>query len=282
MSHQPTSHAAPGAEKPIAAAPPPSVRVPSPLIETRSVCKNYGALRALEDVSIAVREGEFVSIVGPNGAGKTTLVNLLTGLLVPTRGEVYFKGGNIAGVGPVTLATQGMARTFQLVQIFPELTVAETIATALVTRQGKRWRLLSPLLRDAQIATRAAEIAGMFGLSSRLATLSRLLAQGEKKLLDVASAFALDPQLILLDEPTSGVSTAEKHAVMATLVGAARAASVKAIILVEHDMDLVAAYSQRIIALSEGRVLADLPPEKFFADPVVIDTVVGKRRGVSC
>ena len=282
MSHQPTSHAAPGAEKPIAAAPPPSVRVPSPLIETRSVCKNYGALRALEDVSIAVREGEFVSIVGPNGAGKTTLVNLLTGLLVPTRGEVYFKGGNIAGVGPVTLATQGMARTFQLVQIFPELTVAETIATALVTRQGKRWRLLSPLLQDAQIATRVAEIAGMFGLSSRLATLSRLLAQGEKKLLDVASAFALDPQLILLDEPTSGVSTAEKHAVMATLVGAARTASVKAIILVEHDMDLVAAYSQRIIALSEGRVLADLPPEKFFADPVIIDTVVGKRRGVSC
>ena len=282
MSHQPTSHAAPGAEKPIAAAPPPSVRVPSPLIETRSVCKNYGALRALEDVSIAVREGEFVSIVGPNGAGKTTLVNLLTGLLVPTRGEVYFKGGNIAGVGPVTLATQGMARTFQLVQIFPELTVAETIATALVTRQGKRWRLLSPLLQDAQIAARVAEIAGMFGLSSRLATLSRLLAQGEKKLLDVASAFALDPQLILLDEPTSGVSTAEKHAVMATLVGAARTASVKAIILVEHDMDLVAAYSQRIIALSEGRVLADLPPEKFFADPVIIDTVVGKRRGVSC
>ena len=282
MSHQPTSHAAPGAEKPIAAAPPPSVRVPSPLIETRSVCKNYGALRALEDVSIAVREGEFVSIVGPNGAGKTTLVNLLTGLLVPTRGEVYFKGGNIAGVGPVTLATQGMARTFQLVQIFPELTVAETIATALVTRQGKRWRLLSPLLQDAQIATRVAEIAGMFGLSSRLATFSRLLSQGEKKLLDVASAFALDPQLILLDEPTSGVSTAEKHAVMATLVGAARTASVKAIILVEHDMDLVAAYSQRIIALSEGRVLADLPPEKFFADPVVIDTVVGKRRGVSC
>jgi len=282
MSHQPTSHAAPGAEKPIAAAPPPSVRVPSPLIETRSVCKNYGALRALEDVSIAVREGEFVSIVGPNGAGKTTLVNLLTGLLVPTRGEVYFKGGNIAGVGPVTLATQGMARTFQLVQIFPELTVAETIATALVTRQGKRWRLLSPLLQDAQIAARVAEIAGIFGLSSRLATLSRLLAQGEKKLLDVASAFALDPQLILLDEPTSGVSTAEKHAVMATLVGAARTASVKAIILVEHDMDLVAAYSQRIIALSEGRVLADLPPEKFFADPVVIDTVVGKRRGVSC
>jgi branched-chain amino acid transport system ATP-binding protein len=246
------------------------------------VCKNYGAFRALQEVSIAVRAGEFVSIVGPNGAGKTTLVNLLTGLLMPSKGAVYFKGRDIAGVGPVTLATQGMARTFQLVQIFPELTAAESIAAAVVTRQRKGWRLLSSLLQDGEIATRVAEIAGMFGLSSRLATPSRLLSQGEKKLLDVASAFALDPQVILLDEPTSGVSTAEKHAVMTTLVGAARAAGVEAIILVEHDMDLVAAYSHRIIALSEGRVLADLPPEKFFADPVIIETVVGKRRGVSC
>jgi branched-chain amino acid transport system ATP-binding protein len=249
------------------------------LIETRGVSKHYGAFCALDNVSIAVREGEFVSIVGPNGAGKTTLVNLLTGLLVPTKGEVYFKGENIAGVGPVALATRGMARTFQLVQTFPQLTVAETIGAAVVTRQGKQWRLFSPLLQDAEIAARVAEIAGIFGLGGRLASLSRLLSQGEKKLLDVASAFALEPQVILLDEPTSGVSTAEKHTVMKTLVGAARAAGVDAIILVEHDMDLVASYSHRIIALSEGKVLADLPPETFFADPVIIETVVGKRKG---
>jgi len=254
----------------------------TPLIETRGVSKSYGAFRAVEDVSIAVREGEFVSIVGPNGAGKTTLLNLLTGLLVPTKGEVYFKGRNIAGIGPVALATRGMARTFQLVQIFPQLTVAETIATAVVTRQGKRWRLLAPLLEDGEIATRVAEIAGIFGLASRLAVPARLLSQGEKKLLDVASAFALEPQLILLDEPTSGVSTAEKHAVMRTLVGAAQAAGVAAIILVEHDMDLVASYSHRILALSEGRVLADLPPQTFFADPVVIETILGKRRCSRC
>jgi len=251
----------------------------TPLIETRGVSKHYGAFRALDDISIAVAAGEFVSIVGPNGAGKTTLVNLLTGLLVPSKGEVYFQGRNIAGVGPVTLAAHGMARTFQLVQIFPQLTVAETIAAAVVTRQGKRWRLFSPLLADAAIASRATEIAGIFGLEHRLDTPSRLLSQGEKKLLDVASAFALEPQVILLDEPTSGVSTAEKHAVMRTLVSAARAAGVKAIILVEHDMDLVASYSHRIIALAEGRVLADLPPDTFFADPVIIETVVGKRRG---
>jgi branched-chain amino acid transport system ATP-binding protein len=179
----------------------------------------------------------------------------------------------------VALATRGMARTFQLVQIFPQLTVAETIGAAVVTRQGKQWRLLSPLLADKEISARVAEIAGIFGLEQRLDTLSRLLSQGEKKLLDVASAFALEPQVILLDEPTSGVSTAEKHTVMKTLVGAARAAGVDAIILVEHDMDLVASYSHRIIALSEGKILADLPPDAFFADPVIIETVVGKRRG---
>ena len=251
----------------------------TPLIETRGVSKHYGAFCALDDISLSVSEGEFVSIVGPNGAGKTTLVNLLTGLLAPTKGEVYFKGRNIAGVGPVMLATRGMARTFQLVQIFPQLTVAETIAAAVVTRQGKRWRLFSPLLDDQEIAARVAEIAGIFGLEHRLPTLSRLLSQGEKKLLDVASAFALQPQVILLDEPTSGVSSAEKHTVMKTLVAAAQASGVKAIILVEHDMDLVASYSHRIIALSEGRVLADLPPETFFADPIIIETVVGKRRG---
>jgi len=251
----------------------------SPLIETKGVSKHYGAFRALDDVTVAVSEGEFVSIVGPNGAGKTTLVNLLTGLLVPTKGEVYFKGHSIAGVGPVALAERGMARAFQLVQIFPQLTVAETIAAAVVTRQGKHWRLFSSLSGDAEIKARVEEIARIFGLERRLPTISRLLSQGEKKLLDVASAFALNPELILLDEPTSGVSSAEKHGVMKTLITAAGAAGVKAIILVEHDMDLVASYSQRIIALSEGRVLADLPPGPFFADPMIIETVVGKRRG---
>jgi branched-chain amino acid transport system ATP-binding protein len=251
----------------------------APLIETKGVSKHYGELSALEDVSVAVREGEFVSVVGPNGAGKTTLVNVLTGLLVPTKGEVFFKGANIAGVGPVVLARRGMARTFQLVQIFPQLTVAETIAAAVISQQEKQWRLFAALSADAAVRDRVAEIASIFRLERRLESPSRLLSQGEKKLLDVASAFALNPEVILLDEPTSGVSTAEKHGLMQTLVAAAKAAGVKAIILVEHDMDLVASYSHRIIALSEGKVLADLPPGPFFSDPVIIETVVGKRRG---
>jgi branched-chain amino acid transport system ATP-binding protein len=249
------------------------------LLETRNVSKSYGAFRALDQVSMTVHDGELVSVVGPNGAGKTTLVNLLTGLLAPTGGEVLFMGKDIAGVGPVELADHGLARAFQLIQIFPKLTVAETIAAALVSRQKKRWRLFASLSGDGQVNARVREVAEIFGMTHRLGTVSSALSQGEKKLLDVASAFALDPQVILLDEPTSGVSTGDKHAIMKTLIAAAKRAGVKGIVLVEHDMDLVAAYSHRIIALSEGRVLADLPPDAFFADPHLIETVIGKRRG---
>ena len=249
------------------------------LLETRNVGKTYGVFRALGGVTMAVQSDEIVSVVGPNGAGKTTLVNLLTGLLTPSEGEVLFMGKPIAGLGPVALADYGLARAFQLIEVFPTLTVAETIAAAIVSRQKKRWRLLSRLSADEKVRARVREVADIFGLTDRLATVTATLSQGEKKLLDVASAFALDPQAILLDEPTSGVSTAEKHAIMRTLIAAARRAGVKGILLVEHDMDLVATYSSRIIALSEGRVLADLPPKQFFADPHLIETVIGKRRG---
>jgi branched-chain amino acid transport system ATP-binding protein len=250
-----------------------------PLLEAKGVSKHFGEFRALQDVSLAVNENEFVSVVGPNGAGKTTLVNLLTGLLAPSSGQVFFKGKSIGGVGPIALAERGMARTFQLVQIFPQLTVAETIAAAVVSQQQKQWRLFAALSGDAAVFQRVRQIAGIFGLSDRLEHPARMLSQGEKKLLDVASAFALSPEVILLDEPTSGVSTSEKHALMQTLIGAAKAAGVKSVILVEHDMDLVATYSQRIVALAEGKVLADLPPGPFFADPHIIATVVGKRIG---
>ncbi|MBO0753514.1 MAG: ABC transporter ATP-binding protein [Bradyrhizobiaceae bacterium] len=247
------------------------------LLETRGVSRSFGAFRALAGVNIAIGEDEVVSVVGPNGAGKTTLVNTLTGLLPPTSGQVMFKGRCIAGLGPVRLAEQGLVRSFQLIEIFPALTVAETIAAAVISRQKKRWRPFWPVAGDAAIGDRVREVAGIFGLTGRLDAVAGALSQGEKKLLDVASAFALDPQVILLDEPTSGVSTAEKHDIMRTLTAAGRQAGVKAIVLVEHDMDLVAAYSSRIVALSGGEVIADLAPERFFADPHLVATVVGKR-----
>ena len=249
------------------------------LIETLGIRKAYGDFVALDAVSLSISDGELVSIVGPNGAGKTTLVNVLTGLLKPTSGVVRFKGQDIAGIGPVALAKRGMARAFQLVHIFPALTVAETIAVAVVSQSGKSLQLFASLKRDAAVAERVREVAAIFGLEGKLDSEARLLSQGEKKLLDIASAFALSPEVILLDEPTSGVSTSDKHGMMRSVVDAAKRAGVKAIILVEHDMDLVAEYSSRIVALKEGRVLADKPPAEFFRDPEIVAAIVGKMVG---
>jgi branched-chain amino acid transport system ATP-binding protein len=249
------------------------------LIETVGIGKAYGDFVALDDVSLSIADGELVSIVGPNGAGKTTLVNVLTGLLKPTSGVVRFKGQDIAGIGPVALAKRGMARAFQLVHIFPAMTVAETIAVAVVSQSGKSLRLFASVAHDSAVNARVREVAAIFGLEGKLASEARLLSQGEKKLLDIASAFALSPEVILLDEPTSGVSTADKHGIMRSVVDAAKRAGVKAIILVEHDMDLVAEYSSRIVALKEGRVLADRPPAEFFRDPEIVSAIVGKMVG---
>jgi branched-chain amino acid transport system ATP-binding protein len=249
------------------------------LIETVGVGKAYGDFVALDGVSLTISAGELVSIVGPNGAGKTTLVNVLTGLLAPTAGIVRFKGEDIAGIGPVELARRGMARAFQLVHIFPAMTVAETIAVAVVSQAGRGLNMFASVKADAALRGKARDVAAIFGLEGKLDTESRLLSQGEKKLLDIASAFALAPEVILLDEPTSGVSSADKHGMMRNVIAAAKRAGVKAIILVEHDMDLVAEYSSRIVALTAGRVLADRPPAEFFGDPEIVGAVVGKRVG---
>ncbi|HEV8474819.1 MAG TPA: ABC transporter ATP-binding protein [Methylomirabilota bacterium] len=246
------------------------------LLEAVDVRKQYGAFTALDGVSLAISAGEFVSIIGPNGAGKTTLVNVLSGRLAPTSGTVRFKGQDVAGIGPVRLARRGMARSFQLVTIFPGLTVGETLAVAVVSRLRRGARLFAALGADAEVSAAVAEVAELFGLADALGRPARTLPQGDKKLLDVASAFALNPEVILLDEPTSGVSTRDKTAIMDVLVTAARRVGIKAIIQVEHDMDIVFGYSDRIIALHQGRVLADATPDAIRAQESVVATVVGR------
>ena len=239
--------------------------------------KLYGEVCALDGVSLAIDAGEFVSIIGPNGAGKSTLINVLTGVLRPTAGAVTFKDRDVSGLGPARLARLGIARSFQLVQIFPDLTVLETLQAAVVSRLGRGTRLFASLAADREVQEGAIDVAELFGLGEKRHVPAKQLPQGDKKLLDVASAFALRPELILLDKPTSGVSTADKTIIIETRVSASKRIGVRAIIQVEHDMDIVFAYSDRIIALHEGRVLADGPPAAIEADRRVVDTVVGRR-----
>jgi branched-chain amino acid transport system ATP-binding protein len=246
------------------------------ILEARDIRQLYGDFCALDGVSLAVEPGQIVSIIGPNGAGKSTLINVLTGLLRPTQGAVRFKGRDIRGIGPVRLAQLGLARSFQLVQIFPDLTVRETLQAAAVSRLGRGRRFLASLAGDREVARDAERIAELFGLAGHLASPARTLPQGDKKLLDVASAFALRPEAILLDEPTSGVSTRDKTAVMEMLVRASRGVGIATILLVEHDMDIVFAYSDRIVALQQGRVLADTTPEGLRRNEALVAAVVGR------
>ena len=249
----------------------------TPILESKAVSKHYGVYRALQDVSLQFFENEIVAIVGPNGAGKTTFVNVLTGLLKPTHGEVTFHGKSIAGVGPVKLAKLGMARAFQLVQIFPQLSVQETIIAAVISQRNMQYNFWSSVGSQAELTERALEVAAIFNLDKKMTWQASYLSQGEKKLLDIASAFALSPEVILLDEPTSGISTSEKRGIMDTLMVAAKLAGIKTMLLVEHDMELVAEYSTRIVALAEGKLLADLPPNEFFNDPELQANIIGKR-----
>jgi branched-chain amino acid transport system ATP-binding protein len=249
------------------------------ILQAEKLTKYYGEFRALHDVSLGVAAGEFVSIIGPNGAGKSTLINLLSGLARPSAGSVRFKDRDIAGIGPVKLAKLGMARSFQLVQIFPGLTVLETLQAAVAARLGHGRRLFASLAADREVQDGAREVADLFGLSAKRDVLARHLPQGDKKLLDVASAYALRPEIILLDEPTSGVSTGDKTAIMEILVGAAKRIGLKAILQVEHDMDIVFGYSDRIVALHQGAVIADASPKDVQADQRLVDLVVGRRRG---
>ncbi len=248
------------------------------ILEAQGLRQFYGQFCALDGVSLGIREGEFVSVIGPNGAGKSTLIDVLTGVLRPTAGTVRFKGGDIAGIGPAALVRLGMARSFQLVHIFPDLTVLETLQAAVVSRLGRGKQLFASLDADREVQEAALEVAELFGLGGKCHVPARTLPQGDKKLVDIASAFALKPEIILLDEPTSGVSTAEKSTIMEVLVGASKRMGLRAIIQVEHDMDIVFGYSDRIIALHQGKVLADGPPDAIRADAHVVDMVIGRQR----
>lgn len=246
------------------------------LLDAAAVSKHYGPFKALEGVSLQIREGDFVSVVGPNGAGKSTLVNVLTGLQKPTAGTVTFCGEDIAGVGPVELGRRGMARAFQLVSVFPDLTVRSTLAVAACSHLGLRWQWFSEFSRNEEVDRIVTRTARAFGLESVLDMPARSLPHGRRKLLDVASALALHPKVLLLDEPTAGVSTADKDGVMQTLLAAAESLGVKAILLVEHDMDLVARYSSRIVAMMSGTKIADQSRDDFLRNEEALGIVVGK------
>jgi branched-chain amino acid transport system ATP-binding protein len=242
------------------------------VLEAHGLTKSFGGVLAVDDVSVAIAPREIVGIVGSNGAGKTTFVNLVTGYLKPDRGRIAYLGRDITAHPPREITTLGIARSFQVPQIYASLTVVENMLIALAARQKASLRGWAPL-RTRGRETGRSSCSGPTDSPSTppgRSPSSRRRAQAP----DIALATALGPQLLLLDEPTSGVSSRDKFGVMDRLVRILKARGVT-VIFVEHDMDVVTGYAERVLAFSEGKILADGPPAVVLADPAVRKAVLG-------
>ena len=242
------------------------------LLEAKNLHITFGAVKAANGVNLHIDEGEFLAIIGPNGSGKTTFLNLCTGYIRPSEGEVTLAGKPITRLPPRTIARKGIARAFQIPQLFLDQTVLTNLMLAVASREGV-WQAVRALDRPAY-RNEAMTLLAMFNLADCATALASTLPEGRRKLVDIAVALALKPRLVLLDEPTSGVSALERFALMETLMGALRKAKVSAL-FVEHDMDVVERYADRVVVWEAGRVMAQGRPETVFKDERVIENVIG-------
>jgi branched-chain amino acid transport system ATP-binding protein len=244
------------------------------LLETRRLLKQFGEFRAVDHVDFRVQEGEVLALIGSNGAGKTTLVNLISGLLRADQGQIIFRGQDVTRQTVHERIAAGIARSFQLVNLFDQLSALDNVALSIFSRQGKTRKLLSLAEADRPVWQEAMDILHVFHMETKARVLAGGLSQGERKLLDVAIAYALKPKLLFLDEPTSGVSTREKAPIMDTISSVVRSEGISAAII-EHDMDVVFSYSDRIVAMHQGTILADGTPDQIRRDERVLTTLIG-------
>jgi branched-chain amino acid transport system ATP-binding protein len=244
------------------------------LLETVNLKKYFGDTHAVDDVSLTITEREFVSLVGPNGAGKTSLVNVISALLPSDSGKILFKGEDITHTSVTDRVKAGIARSFQIVNLFDDLTAFDNVTLAIFSRQGKTTNLTALAHLDHPVSAEADTILGQFNLMGKRNERARDLSQGERKLLDVALAYALRPKLLFLDEPTSGVSTRDKGQIMDTIASVVRGEGITAVI-VEHDMDVVFKYSDRIVVMQQGAILAQGTPDEIKNNDQVAMVLLG-------
>jgi branched-chain amino acid transport system ATP-binding protein len=244
------------------------------LLETKSLAKSFGDTHAVNHVNFSVAQGELLALIGSNGAGKTTLVNLISGLIRPDSGTILFQGADVTTMSVHDRIKTGIARSFQLVTVFDQLGALDNVELAVFSRQGKTRRLLSLASSDHAVREEAYEVLREFGLEGKAGQPAGGLSQGERKLLDVAVAYALQPKLLFLDEPTSGVSTREKAPIMDIITSIVRSGKITAVII-EHDMDVVFRYSDRIVVMHEGAILADGTPDEIRRNEQVTTTLIG-------
>ncbi len=245
------------------------------LLKVDSATKRFGNLVAIEDVSLAVEPGELRAIIGPNGAGKTTFFNLVSGLFPPTSGAILFDGRDVTSLPPDQRVARGMARTFQITEIFPELSVAENIRVAAEIAAGYRlWPWLGRAARTG-IEERVAELLALGGLSDKADIRVGALSHGDQRATEIVMSLALRPRLLLLDEPTAGMGDQETYDI-ARLVRRLHRQTGLTIMLIEHDMRVVFNLADRIMVLAEGRVLAEGSPQEIADSDKVQAAYLGK------
>jgi branched-chain amino acid transport system ATP-binding protein len=244
------------------------------ILETRDLNRSFGAVSAARDINVIVTEGETVGIIGANGAGKTTFVNIVTGYVKPTSGTVHFDAREITQLSPRQIVQAGLARSFQVPQLFASATVFDNLLIAVGIAQSKQrafWRLLHEPERIAQ----CERMLERFQIAEYRDQSVSTLPQGVRKLLDIAMAMVRDPKLMLLDEPTSGITSEEKFPLMDIVVGALQRQGLT-VLFIEHDMDVISRYAERVMAFYDGEILADGPTAQVLADPAVRERVIGE------
>ncbi len=244
------------------------------ILQTVDMCHSFGMVTAADNLNIEVGAGELVGIVGANGSGKTTFLNLITGYLRPERGRILVMGRDTTGLPPRSVTKLGVARSFQIPQLYTSMSVLEGMLLSLAAASGEGGGFWKPIHRQSWETEGLANLAS-FGLESYADRPVSELSEGGRKLLDIALSFALKPKLLLMDEPTSGVSIEDKFQVMDTLVGVLQKGDITAI-FVEHDMEVIQRYSRRVLVFETGRVIADGEPERVLADPEVRKAVLGR------